>query len=178
MLAALYLRPCSTPGLAVELHLDHVALRARKEGILKQGVEAAVCRRKGYWESTRKTTRRRSMGFSGPRNPALTVLDHMLWGGGRGEWKENDHFKVKRADQTLLLFSRGRLNLDPFDRCTDEQIWGALERTSLSKKVSSRGAEILALASFGLLSRGIPDAAAWGRGLNKLTGMRWFGVPR
>ena len=84
VLAGLYLRPCSTPGLAVELHLDHVALRARKEGILKQGVEAEVCRRKGYWESTRKTTRRRSMGFSGPRNPALTVLDHMLWGGGEG----------------------------------------------------------------------------------------------
>uniref|UniRef100_A0A8D1LPT1 ABC transporter domain-containing protein n=1 Tax=Sus scrofa TaxID=9823 RepID=A0A8D1LPT1_PIG len=39
----------------------------------------------------------------------------------------------------ILLSGTIRLNLDPFDRCTDEQIWGALERTSLSKKVSSRG---------------------------------------
>uniref|UniRef100_A0A8D1PCG6 ATP binding cassette subfamily C member 11 n=1 Tax=Sus scrofa TaxID=9823 RepID=A0A8D1PCG6_PIG len=36
----------------------------------------------------------------------------------------------------ILLSGTIRLNLDPFDRCTDEQIWGALERTSLSKKVS------------------------------------------
>ncbi|XP_057568121.1 ATP-binding cassette sub-family C member 11 isoform X2 [Hippopotamus amphibius kiboko] len=35
----------------------------------------------------------------------------------------------------VLLSGTIRFNLDPFDRCTDEQIWDALERTSLSKMI-------------------------------------------
>ncbi|XP_055268800.1 ATP-binding cassette sub-family C member 11 isoform X2 [Moschus berezovskii] len=36
----------------------------------------------------------------------------------------------------VLLSGTIRFNLDPFDRCTDEQIWDALERTFLNKMVS------------------------------------------
>ncbi|XP_069405893.1 ATP-binding cassette sub-family C member 11 isoform X2 [Ovis canadensis] len=36
----------------------------------------------------------------------------------------------------VLLSGTIRFNLDPFDRCTDEQIWDALERTFLNKMIS------------------------------------------
>ncbi|KAI4571872.1 hypothetical protein MJG53_013978 [Ovis ammon polii x Ovis aries] len=36
----------------------------------------------------------------------------------------------------VLLSGTIRFNLDPFDRCTDEQIWDALERTFLNKTIS------------------------------------------
>ncbi|XP_073082927.1 ATP-binding cassette sub-family C member 11 isoform X2 [Manis javanica] len=44
-------------------------------------------------------------------------------------------FSVIPQDPVLLSGSI-RFNLDPFDRCTDEQIWDVLEKTLLSKTVS------------------------------------------
>ncbi|ELK29358.1 ATP-binding cassette sub-family C member 11 [Myotis davidii] len=44
--------------------------------------------------------------------------------------------KMSVVPQDPVLFSGTiRLNLDPFDRHTDEQIWGALERTFLSRTI-------------------------------------------
>ena len=62
------------PELVVEPHLGHTGLMARKEVAPKQDLGAAACRRKGYWEGTRKTTGGSLMSFSGSNNPALIIL--------------------------------------------------------------------------------------------------------
>ena len=66
------------PKLVVEPHLGHTGLMARKEVAPKQDLGAAACRRKGYWEGTRKTTGGSLMSFSGSNNPALTILTTLV----------------------------------------------------------------------------------------------------
>ena len=66
------------PELVVEPHLDRTGLMARKEVAPKQDLGAAACRRKGYWEGTRKTICGSLMSFSGSNNPALTILTTLV----------------------------------------------------------------------------------------------------
>ena len=70
-----HLLVCFHPSL---LHLDHTGLMARKEVAPKQDLGAAACRRKRYWEGTRKTTCGSLMSFSGSNNPALTILTTLV----------------------------------------------------------------------------------------------------
>lgn len=69
------------------------------------------------------------MGVTKPSNPVLSILGIYLY--------RADCSTVEYGSGTLLFLSYGRFNLDPFDCYTDKQIWDVLERTFLSKTVSS-----------------------------------------